>query len=419
VTLTAQSERAKHQDIIMAELRKKINTIPDMQVSVYRESVLGTGTRESSLEFAIRGPDLKTLDKVSREMMARLKEIPGFIDLDRDLELGKPEIQVRINRDLSADLGVPIIDVANTVRAQIGGTDVVEFKKEGESYDVRLRLVEDERSRPEDVEQLWVRSVKGELVELKNFVNLKHGFGPSMINRLDRQRSVTIFSNLEGKALGDAMPEVDSIAKEILPTGYNTLYIGRTEVFQETGYYIGLAFVLAVILTYMVLASQFESFVHPFSIMNSLPLSFVGAFGMLYITGNSFDLFGMIGLVLLVGLVTKNSILLIEFTNQKKAQGLDVNQALIEAGSIRLRPILMTAISTVAGIIPVVLGIGIGSERRQPMALVVAGGMISSTFLTLIVIPVIYAYLDRFSQLSIFKFIKRKTLADFSEKPQK
>ena len=260
-----------------------------------------------------------------------------------------------------------------------------------------------------------MRTDKGELVELKNFVTIKNSFGPSVINRLDRQRSVTIFSNLEGKVLGDAMPEMEKIVQELLPAGYSTIYMGRSEAFQETGYYITFAFLLAVLLTYMVLASQFESFVHPLTIMTALPLSFVGAFGLLYLTGNAFDLFGMIGLVLLVGMVTKNSILLIEFTNQKRAQGIEITQALIEAGSIRLRPILMTAISTIAGILPVALGLGIGSERRQPMALVVAGGMLSSTVLTLIVIPVIYVYLDKFANLSVFSFIKRKTLADFSE----
>jgi HAE1 family hydrophobic/amphiphilic exporter-1 len=400
----------------MAELRNQLYEIPDTQVVVAFESILGTSSRDAAIQFAIKGPDLGVLDQASRKIMARLKKIPGFIDIDRDLELGKPEIQVTVNRRLCADLGVSIKDVARTIGALIGGEDVVEFKKGGKSYDVRIRLVENERIRPEDPERLWVRTDKGELVELKNIVTLKHSFGPSVINRLDRQRSVTILADLEGKVLGEAMPELDEIAQEILPPGYSTLYIGRSEAFQETTYYISFAFILAVLLTYMVLASQFESFVHPFTIMTALPFSFVGAFGLLYLTGNSFDLFGMIGLVLLVGLVTKNSILLIEFTNQKKAQGMDVTQALIEAGSTRLRPILMTAISTIAGILPVALGMGVGAERRQPMALVIAGGMLSSTVLTLIVIPVIYAYLDRFSHLSFFTFIKKKTLAEFSEK---
>jgi HAE1 family hydrophobic/amphiphilic exporter-1 len=416
VTLTHRSGRDRHQEVIMSELRRKMHEIPDLQVVVSFESLLGASARDADIQYVVKGPDLQVLDRVSRELMTRLKKTTGFIDLDRDLELGKPEVQVTINRSLCADLGVPVVDIARTVAALIGGEDATEFKKGGKSYDVRVRLVEDERNKPEDLQRLWVRTEKGELVELKNFVDLKHSFGPSVINRMDRQRSVTIFSNLEGKVLGEAMPEIDRIAREILPAGYSTLYIGKSEAFQETGYYIGLAFVLAVILTYMVLASQFESFVHPFTIMTSLPLSFAGAFGLLYLTGNSFDLFGMIGLVLLVGLVTKNSILLIEFTNQKKAQGMEVTQALIEAGSIRLRPILMTAISTVAGILPVALGLGIGSETRQPMALVVAGGMLSSTFLTLIVIPVIYAYLDSFTNLSVFNFIKRKTLAEFTEK---
>jgi HAE1 family hydrophobic/amphiphilic exporter-1 len=415
VTLVEHSQRDKPQKEIMSELRKKMNKIPDLQVVVSMESILGTSSKDADIQFVIKGPDLKVLDRVSHELISQLKKTPGFIDLDRDLELGKPEIQVSINRELCDDLGVQISDVAYTLGALIGGENAVDFKKEGKSYDVRVRLVENERSKPHDLERLRVRTDKGELVELKNFVTIKNSFGPSVINRLDRQRSVTIFSNLEGKVLGDAMPEMEKIVQELLPAGYSTIYMGRTEAFQETGYYITFAFLLAVLLTYMVLASQFESFVHPLTIMTALPLSFVGAFGLLYLTGNAFDLFGMIGLVLLVGMVTKNSILLIEFTNQKRAQGQEITQALIEAGSIRLRPILMTAISTIAGILPVALGLGIGSERRQPMALVVAGGMLSSTVLTLIVIPVIYVYLDKFANLSVFNFIKRKTLADFSE----
>jgi len=415
VTLLDHSQRDKPQKVIMSELRKKMNRIPDLQVVVSMESILGTSSKDADIQFVIKGPDLKVLDRVSHELISQLKKTPGFIDLDRDLELGKPEIQVSINRELCDDLGVQISDVAYTLGALIGGENAVDFKKEGKSYDVRVRLVENERSKPHDLERLRVRTDKGELVELKNFVTLKNSFGPSVINRLDRQRSVTIFCNLEDKVLGDAMPEMEQIAQELLPPGYSTIYMGRSEAFQETGYYISFAFILAVLLTYMVLASQFESFVHPLTIMTALPLSFVGAFGLLYLTGNAFDLFGMIGLVLLVGMVTKNSILLIEFTNQKRAQGKEITQALIEAGSIRLRPILMTAISTIAGILPVALGLGIGSERRQPMALVVAGGMLSSTVLTLIVIPVIYVYLDKFANFPVFNFIKRKTLAEFSE----
>lgn len=414
VTLLDHALRDTHQKEIMSALRTRLNRIPDLQIVVSMESLLGTSSKEADIQFVIKGPDLQVLDRASHGLIEQLKKTPGFVDLDRDLELGKPEVHVSIDRDLCDDLGVQVSDVARTVGALIGGEDVADFKSGGTSYDVRVRLQPGQRLQPHDLERLRVRSSRGELVELKNIVTLTHGFGPSVINRLDRQRSVTIFANLQGRVLGDAMPQMERMARELLPEGYSTMFMGRSEAFQETGYYITFAFVLAVLLTYMVLAGQFESFVHPLTIMTALPLSFVGAFGLLYVTGNAFDLFGMIGLVLLVGLVTKNSILLIEFTNQKRAQGMDVTRALIEAGSIRLRPILMTAVSTIAGIVPVALGIGLGSERRQPMALVVAGGMLSSTFLTLVVIPVIYAYMDRFANLSLFRFIKRKTLAEWS-----
>ncbi|MCP4716033.1 MAG: efflux RND transporter permease subunit [Deltaproteobacteria bacterium] len=412
VTLTEQSLRSRHQEEIMADVRQRLAEVPDLQYLVTYESLLGASSQDADVILVIRGPEIRELERLSRDLMKRLKKSQGFIDIDRDLELGKPEIQADIKRGLCADLGVDVADIAETIGALIGGRDVAEFRRQGKSYDVRVRLQPHERSRPDDLARLRVRTKDGSLAELDRFVTLKHSSGPSVINRLNRQRSVTIYANLEGKVLGDAMPEINALLAEMLPPGYSHLYMGEAEAFQETGYYITIAFFLAVLLTYMVLAGQFESFVHPLTIMAALPLSFVGAFGMLLITGNSFDLFGMIGLVLLVGLVTKNSILLIEFTNQKKAQGLDTATALIEAGTVRLRPILMTAVSTVAGILPVALGLGIGSETRQPMALVVAGGMLSSTLLTLIVIPVIYAGLDSLAQRSVFAFIKRKVFAD-------
>lgn len=412
VTLAHQSRRQRHQLEIMAELRAKLASIPDLQALVTYESLLGSSTQDADLIVSIRGPDIAELDRLSRELISRMQKLPGYTDLDRDLELGKPEVQVEVNRGLCADLGVDVADIASTIGALIGGRDIAEFKQRGKSYDVRVRLLPGERSRPDDLADLRVRTAAGGLAELGRFISLRHGFGPSVINRLDRQRSVTIFANLDGHVLGDAMPEIDAILAELLPPGYSHLYRGEAEAFQETGYYIAIAFILAVVLTYIVLATQFESFVHPLTIMAALPLCFVGAFGMLLITGNSLDLFGMIGLVLLVGLVTKNGILLVEFANQRRAGGLDTAHALIEAGAVRLRPILMTAVSTVAGILPVALGLGVGSETRQPMALVVAGGMLSSTVLTLIVIPVIYASLDAFTHRSAFTCLRRRLVAD-------
>ncbi|MBN2468457.1 MAG: efflux RND transporter permease subunit [Deltaproteobacteria bacterium] len=413
VTLLPKSERDISQFDVMADLRKKIKEIPDVNAMVSEISVIGSGMRGEEIQFVIQGPDLEGLDALSLELLDRLDTIPGIVDADRTLELGKPEVRVKIDRDKAADVGVRVKAIADTVGALMGGIDVVEFKSGGESYDVRLRLTEEERKFPTDVERLWLRTQKGEPIDLASFVTIETGIGPNVINRMDRQRAVTIYANLEGDTtLGSAQKEISQLLAELLPEGYTYKYIGESEAFQETVYYIAFAFVLAVVLTYLVLSAQFESFIHPLSVMMGLPLSFVGAFGLLYVTGNTFNLLSMLALVLLVGLPTKNGILLVDLTNQLRRRGLPLKDALVEAAGIRLRPILMTAVSTMAGVIPVALGIGIGSEARQPMAIAIAGGMFSSTPLTLLVLPIVYSYLDDISRLKFFAKIKKRLWAE-------
>jgi len=265
--------------------------------------------------------------------MERIAEIPGYVGVTRDLEIGKPEVRVRIDREKAADAGVSVRSIGSAVGALLGGIDVGEYVEGGKSYDIRLRLVEDQRLLPDDIERIRIHSTAGKLVDIKNFTRIETGVGPNVINRQDRQRSATIYANLEGKLLGDAMPEVERIADEILPEGYSTKFAGRAEAFAETGEYILFAFLLATVLTYIVLAAQFESFTQPFSIMMGIPLSFVGAFGLLFVLGNTFNLFSMIGLVLLIGLATKNGILLIDYTNQLRSRGMSVHDALVEAGA--------------------------------------------------------------------------------------
>jgi len=408
ITLIPKNKREKSQLEIMAEIRRKMKEIPDLRGMVSEISPLGQGLRGEEVQFVIQGPNLEGLDGYSREVMDRLEKLPGFVDLDRGLDLGKPEVRVIIDRNKAADLGVDVRTIAYTLGALIGGIDVVEFKSGGESYDVRLRLQETERTLPTDVNRIWVHSRNGEILDLASFVTIETGTGPSVINRLDRQRAVTIYGNLDNKPLGEAQVEIDQILAEVLPEGYTAKYVGKAEIFGETIQYVIFAFVLAMILTYLVLAAQFESFIYPLSIMMGLPLSFVGAFGLLYLTGNTFNLFSMIALVLLVGLPTKNGILLVDLTNQLRSRGMSSKDALVEAAGTRFRPILMTAFSTMAGVLPVALGIGVGSESRQPMAIAITGGMFSSTVLTLVVVPIIYSYLDGFTRFRIFSKIKGK-----------
>jgi Cation/multidrug efflux pump len=419
VNLVPKNERKKSQLELMGEIREKIKTIPDTTALVSELSLVGGGTRGEEIQLVIQGPNLQGLDTYSREIMGWMARFPGIVDIDRSLELEKPEVRIKINRDKAADLSVDARTIADTVGALMGGVDVAEFKSGGESYDVRLRLVDKERILPTDLDQIWLRTQKGEAINLASLVTIETGVGPSVISRLDRQRAVFIFANLEkGKTLGEAKQEINTMMKEVLPEGYTCKYMGRSEAFGETIYYIAFAFVLATILTYMILSAQFESFVFPLSIMMGLPLSFIGAFGLLFITGNTLNLFSMIGLILLVGLPAKNGILLVDRTNQLRKEGLPLKEAIVEAAGTRLRPILMTAVSTMAGVIPVALGIGIGSESRQPIGVAIAGGVLSSTLLTLVVVPVIYSYLDRFTQISLFSKIKKRMWVQEKERKE-
>jgi HAE1 family hydrophobic/amphiphilic exporter-1 len=407
VTLVPRSERSRTQQEVQSEVRQFLRQLPDVRGNATAVSPLGGGQRAEDIQLVIQGPDLTVLDRASRQLMAKLEEAAGYSGVSRDLEIGKPEVRVRIDREKAAEAGIDVENIAATVGALLGGIEVSSFKEGGKSYEVRLRLQAEQRQLPGDVQRIFLRGRGGELLDVSGFVTLEEGVGPSVINRLDRQRSASVYATLEGgKLLGNAIPEVQAMADAILPEGYVTKFSGSAETLGETGKYVLFAFLLATILTYMILAAQFESFTQPMAIMMGLPLSFIGAFGLLLLLGNTLNLYSMIGLVLLIGLAAKNGILLIDYTNQLRHTGLPLDAALVEAGATRLRPILMTAISTIAGVIPVVLGLGEGSESRQPMAVAIAGGLFSSTLLTLAVVPVIYSYLDQFSRWSGFNRFK-------------
>jgi HAE1 family hydrophobic/amphiphilic exporter-1 len=407
VTLVPRSERSRSQQQVQSEVRQFLRQLPDVRGNATAISPLGGGQRAEDVQLVIQGPDIAVLDSVSRQLMDKIEDSPGYSGVSRDLEIGKPEVRVRIDREKAAEAGINVENIAATDGALLGGIEVATFKEGGKSYEIRLRLQAEQRQLPGDVQRIFLRGNGGELLDVSGFVTLEEGVGPSVINRLDRQRSASVFATLEGgKLLGTAIPEVQALADAILPEGYVTKFSGSAETLGETGKYVLFAFLLATILTYMVLAAQFESFTQPMAIMMGLPLSFIGAFGLLFLFGNTINLYSMIGLVLLIGLAAKNGILLIDYTNQLRHTGMTLDAALVEAGATRLRPILMTAISTIAGVIPVVLGIGEGSESRQPMAVAIAGGLFSSTLLTLAVVPVIYSYLDQFSRWQGFERFK-------------
>ncbi len=408
VQLKPARERTRSQEAIMSYLRRALNDIPGMVAFVEDITALGGGMggRNADLQFKIKGPDLNRLSSIARETIGRLRAIDGIVGVGSDMELTKPEVQVRIDRDKAGLLGVDVRMIASTINTLIGGREISDFKAGGKSYDVRMRLKPDQRITFDDVNRLLVRTSRGDLIRLSNVVQVAESVGPDIINRYERLRSITIYANLEGeKTLGDAVEDSRAIVKETVPQGYDSEFSGQAETMAETRNAFVFAFFLTVLITYMVLASQFESFIHPFTVMLALPLSIIGALGFLFITGNSINIMSLIGMLMLVGLVVKNSILLVDYTNKLREQGVAVRDAVVQAGPVRLRPILMTAISTIAGVFPVALGLGAGGAGRAPMALAVIGGLTTSTILTLVVVPVSYTVFDSFiNKLKIYLY---------------
>ena len=401
VNLIPKSERKKSQEEIKAQIRRSLRKIPGLRASVENVSLIGGGQRQVAIMYSIRGLELDKLEYYTKEIRDRFGKLPGIVDLDTSLEKGKPEVRVFIDRDKAADLGVDVATIAETANFLLSGeVEITKFKDEarGRRYEVRTRLNPENRSNPDDIGQIYVRSKDGKLVMLSNIVTLKEGGGASVINRVDRQRAVTLFANLEKKPLGQARGELDDISSKVLTSGYSGSYKGQADTMKESFGYLLFAALLGIIMAYMVLAAQFESFVHPFTVLLSMPFSLIGAFGALFICGRTLNIFSIIGLILLMGLVKKNAILLVDYTNILRERGASRKKALLEAGPVRLRPILMTTFAMIMGMMPIAIGIGEGAETRSPMALATIGGLITSLLLTLVVIPVAYDLFDELKE---------------------
>jgi hydrophobic/amphiphilic exporter-1 (mainly G- bacteria), HAE1 family len=418
--LVPRADREKTQQQIMKELRKDIGVIPGLKTTIEEVSMFGGGIRNLPVQYVIRGGNSDELRKYARQISTEFAKLPGIVDVDTSLEAGKPELSVYIDRDKASDLGVSTASIAEAVNLLISGeVEITKFKDDlkGRRYDVRVRLNPENRSKPEDISRLYIRAMDGRLVELGTAVNIVEGGGPSSIMRKDRQRCIWLFANLEGKPLGTAMSELDGLSSKILPPGYTTAYVGEAEEMGRSFKYLVFALFLGILLAYMILASQFESFLHPVTVLLAMPLSFVGAFGALLITGKSLSIVSLIGFILLMGLVKKNSILLVDYTNTLRERGMSRREALLEAGPVRLRPILMTTFAMVLGMMPVAFGVGEGSDVRSPMGVTVIGGLLSSLFLTLAVVPAAYDLFDEWKDRLGRRLRKRKPVAEEGMQP--
>ncbi len=397
VKMVDKPGREVSQAEVMAMARERMTHLSHLRISVDRVNRTGGGGfRSAPVQYNLRGENLDELADVADAIVARLRQTPGFVDTNTTSQSGKPELSIDIDRDRAADLGVEVEDLGRSISQLVGGQRVSTYEDGGKNIDVRVRLVGSDRRRAEALATLPIRKEGDELTELRSLASVQNTFGPVSIERQDRNRQITVLSNLsEGKALGEAVGEVEQIAADIgLPAGVTAAFTGSADLMAESFASILFCMLLAAILTYMVLAGQFESFLHPLTIMLSLPLAVGGAFGGLFLTGRTLNIFSMIGMVMLMGLVTKNAILLVDYTNLLRKRGMTKDDALLKAGPTRLRPILMTAFSTIAGMLPIAIGLGEGSESRAPMGACVVGGMVTSTLLTLVVIPAVYSLID-------------------------
>ena len=402
--LVPRAERTRSTKQLNQPLREQLAKIPGITVT-HVGTLDGVGGDNKQLRLSILGPDLKQLGKLADEATAKIRAIQGVVDLDSSLKPNKPSIWVEPYRDIAADLGVGVAQIGNTLRPLLAGDPVVGWRApDDETYDVTVRLAPSERTNIEDLSRLRLASTQTNsdgtprMVPLRQVASITPASGANQINRRDLNREVELSANVVGRSSGQVSAEVKKILENInWPPGYRYQVGGATKNMQESFGYALQALLLAIIFIYMILASQFASFLQPVAIMSALPLTLIGVFLSLMFFRSTLNLFSIIGFVMLMGLVTKNAILLVDFTNQARKQGMERGAALLEAAHVRLRPILMTTLAMVFGMIPLALGLAEGSEQRAPMGQAVIGGIITSSILTLVVVPVIYTWLDDFA----------------------
>ena len=392
--MQAPADRDRTQDEVLREFREESAEIPGIRVYATPFSGLSTGRRGQALQFVVQSESWDDLTQESEKLVKAMADIPGLVGVRSDLETDNPQIRVRIDREKAAALGVSAAEIADTLRILLGGSRTTRFRQGNERYEVIVRLNAEQRAIPEQLQEIHVRAGNGSLIQLASVTEIEEGVGPSSIGHFNRSRSVILSADLDDIPLGEALLAVQQLARERLPANFATTVTGQSQEMDDAFGSLRFTFLLALMAVFLVLAAQFESFVHPFTILLALPLAIFGAFLLLATLGMTLNIYSFIGIVMLIGLVTKNSILLVDCTNSLRDKGLSRSAAVVEAGTIRLRPILMTAISTVVGIMPVAAGLGAGAESRRPLGVVVAGGILASTVLTLIVVPVFYTLLD-------------------------
>ncbi|HRQ76167.1 MAG TPA: efflux RND transporter permease subunit [Phycisphaerales bacterium] len=396
VSLTPRQDRDRHQSIVMQDLRERLDGLPAGRAFVVELTPGGIGG--APIEIVLRHPDLEVLAAQQEEVMAWMRERSDtYAGVRTNLELASPQVDVNFDRDRAAQLGVSVADIAGAMRYFFGDIAVSNIEVGTDRYDVITDVAGRGTLEPAMLRDLYVRSANGDLVSIDNVIDMQETIGPSEIHRFNRMRSASISAQTPpGVALGDAVTQLETHLGDTLPAGVDYQLAGQSQMFEESFYYLTIAILFSIVFIYLILAAQFESFILPFTMLMALPLATIGAFGGLWIFGLSLNVFAFIGLIMLMGLVAKNAILLVDYANVLVARGHTPVEAAMGAAQARFRPVLMTACSTVLGVMPIALGFGAGGEARAPLGVTVAGGLAASTLLTLVVIPVVYTLVTQF-----------------------
>ena len=400
IMLVDRDKRTRSQQKIYDDLTKQVNRLSDGRTFVVQAQTIGT-QRGGGLpvQYVVQAPTIEKLRDAIPKFLDEARKDPTFAQVDVNLKFSKPELALEIDRSKARELGVAVVDIAQTLQLGLSGQRYGYFIMNGKQYQIIGQIAKEYRAKPLDLQSLYVKSSKGELIQLDNFITIKTQSSPPQLYRFNRYVSATFSASLApGKTIGDGITAMDKISEKVLDESFATALTGVSKDFKESSSSLLFTFILALTLLYLILAAQFESFRDPFIIMFTVPLAIAGAFMSLFIFNQTMNIFSEIGLVMLIGLVTKNGILIVEFANQKKAQGLSVVEAVREAAVLRFRPILMTSLATILGTLPIALALGAGAESRVSMGIAVIGGLAFSTILTLFVIPAVYTYFSEKSK---------------------
>ena len=420
--------RQRNVDTMSAVLRERLKQVPG--ITVTHAGLLDTVGGNKQVEFSLQGTDLRELERLTQQVMEKVRPIPGLVDLDSSIKPNKPTVEINFQREAANDLGLSMGTISNQLRILVAGQTVTNWRaQDDQTYDVNVRLAPSARNALSDLERLpftvgTASDGSPRVARLNQFAQVVEGTGPNQINRRDLMREVAINANVYNRSAGEVSNDIKKVMDTVqLPPGYRFQFGGSTKNMQESFGYALSALVLAIVFIYMILASQFKSFLQPLALMTALPLTLIGVVLALLLFGSTLSMFSIIGMVMLMGLVTKNAILLVDFAiraqeettraDGSKQPGLSRNQALLLAAEVRLRPILMTTLAMIFGMVPLAFALSEGSEQRAPMGQAVIGGVITSSLLTLVVVPVVYCYLDDLAQ-----WLRRKWLSGSDSSPR-